>query len=236
MTESHLMSIKATGLHKRFTTRDGIVHAVKDVSLQLSAGDFVALHGPSGCGKSTLLLMLGALLTPDQGDVEMAGKNPYQGNAEDRAAFRADHLGFVFQQFHLIPYLDVLENVLVGALAGSLTESLAGASQRSTAFLDRAHELLETFHLGHRLHHVPSALSVGEQQRVSLARALLRTPPLLLADEPTGNLDSANSEIILNQLSGYASAGGTVIMATHDPQARAAANTSIRLDEGQVVT
>ncbi len=225
MTDSNPPAVKAESLHKRFVTVDGEVHAVDNVSFELSAGGFVALHGPSGCGKSTLLLMTGALLSPDEGKVEIAGKNPYDLNAEGRAAFRGEHVGFVFQQFHLIPYLDVLDNVLIGELAGEGKSDL----------LDRAHELLEKFNISHRLHHVPSKLSIGEQQRVALARALLREPDLVLADEPTGNLDPENSEIILQYLADFADDGGAVIMVTHDDRARAAAKTSMHLDDGRMV-
>ncbi|MCF6311067.1 MAG: ABC transporter ATP-binding protein [Verrucomicrobiales bacterium] len=228
MTETKVsaakMAVQAEGLHKRFVTSEGEVHAVNDVSFTVEAGDFVALHGPSGCGKSTLLLMTGALLSPDGGRLEIAGEDPYQLKAEGRAAFRAAHVGFVFQQFHLIPYLDVLDNVLIGELAGE-----------RGSFDQRARELLEKFNIGHRLHHVPSKLSIGEQQRVALARALLRSPELLLADEPTGNLDPENSAIILQHLADYADDGGAVIMVTHDDRARAAAKSSLHLDAGQLI-
>lgn len=226
MTEQAHPAVKAEGLHKRFVTGEGGVHAVDDVSFEVRAGDFVALNGPSGCGKSTLLLMTGGLLSPDEGLIEIAGENPYQLNAEGRAAFRAVHVGFVFQQFHLIPYLDVLDNVLVGEMAG----------QGETSLYDRARALLDKFNIGHRLHHVPSKLSIGEQQRVALARALLREPELVLADEPTGNLDPENSGIILRHLADFADDGGAVIMVTHDDRARAAAKTSMHLDGGRLVS
>ncbi len=227
MTEARHPAVKARGLHKRFVTAEGEVHAVNDVSFEVQAGDFVALHGPSGCGKSTLLLMTGALLSPGEGIIEIAGKNPYELNAEGRATFRAAHVGFVFQQFHLIPYLDVLDNVLVGDL---VSQSVDDVSMR-----ERAHDLLEKFNIGHRLHHVPSKLSIGEQQRVALARALLRAPELVLADEPTGNLDPENSEIILQHLADFADEGGAVIMVTHDDRARAAAKSSMHLDAGRLL-
>ena len=225
MTESTHPAVKAEGLHKRFVTAEGEVHAVNDVSFEVNAGDFVALHGPSGCGKSTLLLMTGALLSPDEGVLQIAGENPYALNAEGRAAFRGQHVGFVFQQFHLIPYLDVLDNVLIGELAGE-----------NVSMNDRARELLDKFNIGHRLHHVPSKLSIGEQQRVALARALLREPDLILADEPTGTLDPENSEIILQHLADFSDDGGAVIMVTHDDRARAAAKTSMHLDAGCMVS
>jgi len=225
MTDSNAPAVKAEDLHKRFVTAEGEVHAVDSVSFEMRAGDFVALHGPSGCGKSTLLLMTGGLLSPDEGLVEIAGEDPYKLNAEGRAAFRGAHVGFVFQQFHLIPYLNVLDNVLIGELA----------DQAKVSLVDRAHNLLDKFNIGHRLNHVPSKLSIGEQQRVALARALLREPELVLADEPTGNLDPENSEIILQHLADFADDGGAVIMVTHDDRARAAAKTSMHLEDGRMV-
>lgn len=220
--------LTASDLSKHFTTRDGEVRAVDGVSLELASGDFVALHGPSGCGKSTLLLMAGALLSPDGGKLMIDGQNPYELGPEKRAAFRGERIGFVFQQFHLIPYLDVQDNVLVGELA-------AGSEDRE-ALGSRAQQLLERFQLSHRLHHKPSTLSVGEQQRVALARAMVRSPKLVLADEPTGNLDSENSSIILKHLAEFASGGGAVLMVTHDDRAKAAASRSIELADGKIVS
>ncbi len=217
MTE---LALKVSNLSKRFSNRDGEVNAVIDVNFELLQGDFVALHGASGCGKSTLLLMLGTLLSPDEGTVGIAGEMPYDLPIKERAAFRAEHVGFVFQQFHLIPYLNVLENVLIGELAG-------GGDLK-----EKAGALLDGFGLSHRLGHVPNALSRGEQQRVALARALVRSPRLLLADEPTGNLDKENSEIILGHLKAFAADGGSVLMVTHDDQARAAAAKSWEMKEG----
>ena len=212
---------------KRYRTSDGSVQAIDGVSLSLEAGDFVALHGPSGCGKSTLLLMAGGLLSPDSGVLEIGGENPYALGAEARAAFRAEKVGFVFQQFHLIPFLNVLDNVLVGELAGT---------SPSADYRDRARELLDRFQLGHRLHHVPSKLSIGEQQRVALARAFLRSPALILADEPTGNLDAENAAIILEHLGNFAATGeGAVLMVTHDDRAKAAAGRSVEMRAGKLV-
>jgi len=211
-------------VRKEFRTTEGMIAAVDGVSLELNGGDFVALHGPSGCGKSTLMLMVGALLSPDDGEVEICAENPYQLGVEARAGFRSGHIGFVFQQFHLIPFLDVLDNVKVCELASA-----------SSADLDvKARELLDKFQLSERLHHVPSTLSVGEQQRVALARALVQQPKLILADEPTGNLDTENAEIILQHLSGFAAAGGAVLMVTHDDRARNAASRSLELKQGRI--
>lgn len=213
----------AKDITKTFHTKKGEVGAVQSVSFDLSNGDFVAMHGPSGCGKSTLLLIAGALLSPDQGSVTIDGTDPYELGVEERSAMRGAKIGFVFQQFHLIPYLNVLDNVLLGELASD------------SDLRDTAVNLLKEFQLEHRLHHTPSELSVGEQQRVALARALLRSPKLLLADEPTGNLDPENSEIILRHFSKFAENGGAVLMVTHEDVARQAANRSIELKEGKIV-
>lgn len=206
---------------KHYRAPEGTVKAVDGVSLTLEPGDFAALHGPSGCGKSTLLLMAGGLLSPDAGTILIGDENPYALGADARAGFRAERVGFVFQQFHLIPFLDVLDNVLVGELAG-------GGDRR-----ERARELLEMVQMSHRLHHVPSKLSIGEQQRVALARAFLRSPQLILADEPSGNLDAENAAIILKHLGDFAASGaGAVLMVTHDDRARAAAGRSFEMREG----
>jgi putative ABC transport system ATP-binding protein len=155
--------------------------------------------------------------------VKINGDDPYELSSDARAAFRAERIGFVFQQFHLIPFLNVLDNVLVGQLAG-------GGELRT-----RAEELLEIVQLGHRRNHVPSKLSIGEQQRVALARAFLRSPQLILADEPTGNLDSGNAAIILQHLSDFAASGnGAVLMVTHDERAMRAAGRAIGMDSGQL--
>ncbi len=224
MTDMSSPILATREVRKEFRTADGVIAAVDGVSIELNGGDFVALHGPSGCGKSTLMLMAGALLSPDDGEVEIGGENPYQLGVERRAGFRSEHVGFVFQQFHLIPFLDVLDNVRVCELAS-----------KSSADLDiRARELLDKFQLSERLHHVPSTLSVGEQQRVALARALVQQPKLILADEPTGNLDAENAGIILQHLSGFAEAGGAVLMVTHDDRARSAASRSLELKQGKI--
>lgn len=220
-------TLKIENLSKRFPTTRGDVQAVDGVSLSLEPSDFVALHGPSGCGKSTLLLIAGALLSPDDGLIEIRSQNPYALAPNSRATFRAEHVGFVFQQFHLIPFLDVLDNVLVGELAGA-------SASGNGPLRDRALQLIERFGLQERMHHVPSTLSVGEQQRVALARALLRRPALILADEPTGNLDPGNATIILEQLAAFARDGGAVLMVTHDDRARAAAARSLHLEAGKI--
>jgi len=223
MTDTPILQVDK--LSKGFTTPDGEVRAVDGVTFALVPGDFVAMHGASGCGKSTLLLTAGALLSPDSGTVTIAGEDPYAMAPEARSAFRGSHIGFVFQQFHLIPYLDVLDNILVNELAASSEEDLTS----------EALALLEKFQLGHRKNHIPSRLSVGEQQRVALARALIRNPKLILADEPTGNLDTENSGIILDHLAAFAEGGGAVLMVTHDDHARSAAKRTLELSAGKLV-
>lgn len=223
MTDPVILS--AENLTKSYSSGEGHVRALKGVSLTIEAGEFVAMHGPSGCGKSTFLLIAGGLLSPDGGKLSIAGKDPYELSQGERSAFRAGHIGFVFQQFHLIPYLDVLDNLLVNELTPG----------EKPALREDAEKLLERFQMEERKHHVPSQLSVGEQQRVALARALLSRPKLILADEPTGNLDTENSEILLGCMKEFAGEGGAVLMVTHDDRARAAAARSIEMKAGELV-
>ena len=200
--------LNCENLRKVFSENGTDVEAVAPINLCTEPGEFVSLFGPSGCGKSTLLLVAGGLLAPTSGNLLVCGHDPYALSVSDRSAFRARHIGFLFQQFHLVPYLGVLDNVLAPTLVGSFPD----AEQR-------ARELLEQFQLSHRLTHVPSKLSTGEQQRVALVRAILRNPRILFADEPTGNLDKENSTLVLDYLNDFANDGGTVLMATHDPVA-----------------
>ena len=186
------------------TRRSGMVEALNTITLQVDSGSFTVLQGPSGCGKTTLLLIIGALLAADRGRIHVAGQDLQALDAEGRARFRAQHIGFVFQQFHLIPYLDVLDNVLAPCLALPLD-----------AARTRALELLDRFGMGGRHGHLPDELSSGERQRVALARALLHRPALVLADEPTGNLDEDSATLVLDHLRHYAADGGAVLMVTH---------------------
>jgi ABC-type lipoprotein export system ATPase subunit len=206
-------------LSKSYPGPLGTVRALEEISLMVPAGEFVAVQGPSGCGKTTLLLAAGGLLRPDAGNVAVDGTDLYALSDEERARFRALTIGFVFQQFHLVPYLSVLDNVLAPALA------LITADSRQ-----RAEELIGRFGLSHRLHHVPSELSTGERQRTALARALLNRPRLLLADEPTGNLDQENGQMVLGCLADFARDGGAVLLATHDPRAAEYAQRVVPLE------
>ena len=199
------------------------VRALEAVSLGVAAGEFVAVQGPSGCGKTTLLLVAGGLLRPDGGRVTIAGDDPYAVSPNARAAWRAGHVGFVFQQFHLVPYLTVLDNVLVASLA-----------QPAPGAADRARELIDHFGLADRAGHVSAELSTGERQRVALARALLNRPKAVLADEPTGNLDPVNAKAVLGYLAEYAQQGGAVLLVTHDPLAAEFAGRTVRMAAGRV--
>jgi ABC-type lipoprotein export system ATPase subunit len=194
------------------------ITALDDVSLRVGAGEFVAVQGPSGCGKTTLLLIAGGLLRPDRGTALVGDQNLYDLSDEARARFRAAHVGFVFQQFHLVPYLSVLDNVLSPALA----RAADGGRQR-------AEELLRRFGLWPRRTHVPAELSTGERQRTALARALLHRPRLLLADEPTGNLDAENAQLVLEHLRACAHEGAAVLLVTHDPAAASQADRTVFL-------
>ncbi len=218
------MTLEATELTKTFAGPTGTVTALSDVTFRVESGEFLAVRGPSGCGKTTLLMMLGALLHPSSGRVTIDGCNPYDLSPEARSRFRAEHVGFVFQEFYLVPYLSVLENVLAPSLA--IPRADADAHGRS---------LLQRFQLEQRAAHVPAALSTGERQRVALARALFHEPKLLLADEPTGNLDADSAQRVLRHFAEFAEGGGTVIMVTHDTQAAAYAHRSLELEAGRMV-
>ncbi len=215
--------LEIQNLTKSYRGPKGNVRAVDGISLTVAPREFVAVQGPSGCGKTTLLLAAGGLLQPSSGLVRVNGQDPYALSPEDRARFRAAHLGFVFQQFHLIPYLSVLDNVL----APSIALPVPGAA-------DRAPELIAHFGLADRAAHVPAELSTGERQRVALARALLNRPKLLLADEPTGNLDRDNARIVLGYLAEFAKEGGAVLLVTHDAAAAEFAQRTLRLVEGRL--
>jgi ABC-type lipoprotein export system ATPase subunit len=193
------------------------------VTLAIEPGRFVSVQGPSGCGKSTLLMVVGGLNRPTTGGVRVAGEDLAAMSPAARARFRARRIGFVFQTFHLLPYLTVLENVLTAALPGD------GAESRR-----RATEMLDRFQLSHRLRHRPGELSTGECQRVAIARAMINQPDLILADEPTGNLDPANAAGVLELLSDFHRSGGTVLLVTHQDSAAHYAERTIHLREGEV--
>ena len=207
-----------------FETSRGRVRALDDISLHVVPGEFVTIRGPSGCGKTTLLLAIGGMLRPTSGKVSVDGRDIYAMSVRDRARFRAATVGFVFQMFHLVPYLTVHDNVVLPAVVGQ------GKSGQGDGVA-----LLERFGMTHRAHHRPAELSAGERQRVAMARAMLNKPKLIVADEPTGNLDPENAVIVMEGLASFHRAGGTVIVVTHGTSADAHADRVISLRDGKLV-
>jgi putative ABC transport system ATP-binding protein len=209
---------------KRFDGPKGKVTALDDVSFSLPSGEMLVINGPSGCGKSTLLLTAAGMLRPDHGDVQIMDKyHPYALPPEQRSRLRADTIGFVFQQFHLIPYLTVRENIAAPSL------SLPRVDPEL-----RADELIRQFGLQERSDHLPSQLSTGERQRTALARALFNQPQILLADEPTGNLDDENSDTVLKHLNRHVEAGGSVLLVTHNARAAEYATRTLKMKNGRL--
>lgn len=215
--------VRTEGLALHFD--DGRTHALDGVGLEVAEGEFVAITGPSGCGKSSLLNLLGTLDTPTAGEIYFRGR-PY-AEIDDLSLFRRQNIGFIFQSFYLLPTLSALHNVLVPTIG------CPGDSADHTA---RARELLRQLGLGNRMDHFPSAMSGGERQRVAIARALINSPDLILADEPTGSLDSANASQVLDMLDGVRREQElTVIMVTHDAGVSARADRIIRMRDGKIV-
>ena len=215
--------IEIDAIQKRYRGKGGGLVVLDGASATIETGTFAAICGASGCGKSTLLLILGGLLHPDQGCVKVAGEDLFALAPEPRALRRAQLLGFVFQRFHLVPYLSVEENI-----------QAAGIALKNRDDAHRAEELMARFQIADRRGHIPGRLSVGEQQRTALARALYNRPRVLLADEPTGNLDPENAEIVLQAFSDFAAEGGTVVMVTHHPAAAERADRRWRLGQGRL--
>jgi len=211
---------------KRTYTRHGqTVTALQCENLCISAGEYVAVIGPSGSGKSTLLSLLGGMLSPSSGRIWLDEMSVYEQPLTARAMIRRERMGFVFQTFNLIPYLTALENVQVPL--GLNGVSLSDQTAMATAMLQR-------FGLADRLNHKPSEMSVGQQQRVALARTLVNDPQIILADEPTGNLDPASREVVLKAFDMCHEEGRTIITVTHDVSAAARAKRRLVLNEGQI--
>ncbi len=208
---------------KIYRGRSREVRALDGVSLEIDPGQFVVVRGPSGSGKTTLLLMMGGMLRPTSGRVLVDGIDVYTMSDRDRARFRAERIGFVFQMFHLVPYLNVTDNVLLPAAAGKDRSARA-----------RAGGLLDRLSLSQREHHKPSELSAGERQRVAIARAVVTGPKLLLADEPTGNLDPDNAAEVIGHLAAFQRDGGTVIVVTHGTIADPHADRILQIRDGQL--
>ena len=212
------------GISKIYRGPQGEVRALDGVDLHVAKGEFVAIKGPSGSGKSTLLLTIGGMVHPTTGRVLVADTDVYALSGRQRGRFRARNIGFVFQMFHLVPYLSVLENVLLPTLADAEAK---GDRARAVKLLDR-------FRLRDRLDHKPTELSTGERQRVAMARALLNQPGFILADEPTGNLDPDNAAEVMSYLAGFHREGGTILMVTHEQAAEGYAQRTILIRGGRL--
>jgi len=226
MTETH-PELNVTGLTKSFSGAAGPLDILRGAELQMRRGDAVAITGPSGSGKSTFLYIVGTLDQPSSGTVRIAGQDPFTLSTTDLAKFRNEHIGFVFQDHHLLPQCSVLENVLIPTLAGWG----AGAEEEK-----RARRLLDRVGLGARLTHRPAQLSGGERQRVAVCRALINQPLLLLADEPTGNLDRATAESVGSLLIELnAELNTLLIVVTHSTELAARFPTHYELRDGRLV-
>src|SRR5262249_14644238 len=219
-------AVEIRGLTKTFGSGETQVRALDSVDGDVAQGEMIAIMGPSGSGKSTLLHLIGALESPTEGSISLAGRRFDGLDDKELTLLRREEIGFVFQFFYLLPALTAAENVLLPALI---------AGRRDREIRDRARSLLDQVRLGPRAHHLPSELSGGEQQRVSIARALIMRPKLVLADEPTGNLDSHSEAEVLDLLSELNRNGGhTIVIVTHDPGAAAIATRVVFLRDGRV--
>jgi putative ABC transport system ATP-binding protein len=218
--------MEAQGLEKSFHTEDVERPVLRGLSLAVDQGEWVAAMGPSGCGKSTMLHLLGGLDLPDAGSVRLGDDEITNLNSGDRARLRRRRVGYVFQQYNLIPHLDVAANV-------ELPQRLAGATRREAR--SRTIELLGALGLAGRERNLPGTLSGGEQQRVAIARAVANHPDLLLADEPTGALDSESATLVLDLLREQHDGGQTIVMVTHDPRVAAAADRIVDVLDGRIV-
>ena len=221
-TRQECAVISLDSVTREYSARAGVVRALDSASFSIVAGEWVAITGPSGSGKSTLVNLLGCLDRPTCGSLKIDGVDVAAMSPKELDRFRADKIGFIFQQFHLIPYLSALENVMLAQYFHSMTDE------------DEARTALIKVGLADRVSHLPSELSGGEQQRVCIARALINNPPILLADEPTGNLDQANQKIVADLLRNLHAAGHTIVMVTHDPEMAALAQRKIALSHGKV--
>ncbi len=219
--------LKMEKVSKSYQHRGQVVKALDGATVQIDKGDFVSVVGPSGSGKSTLLLMLGGMLSPSSGRVLLKDESIYDLTSNGRARLRKENIGFVFQTFNLVPYLTALENIQIPLY-------LAGADEKAQE--EKATSLLNRVGLGDRMDHKPTELSVGQQQRVALARMLANDPAVILADEPTGNLDPETADQVIGFFEEFNEEGRTVVMVTHDPKAAERAKKTLRLRDGKIVT
>jgi len=216
--------LSGEGLSKQY----GSLEVVKGVSISIDSGEFVCLVGKSGCGKTTLLSLLSGLERPTKGDVVLNGKKINGASEDELALFRRQNVGFIFQSFNLIPTLSAWENVALPLFPIKMT-----AEERRR----RATELLEQMELGHRMDHLPSALSGGEKQRVAIARALVNRPKIIFADEPTGNLDSATGDAIMDILNRlHSKEGVAILMVTHEVELVKTAERLVRMHDGEIIS
>ncbi len=220
--------IKLTNLKKVFSTDEVETHALSDINLEVKQGEYLSIAGPSGCGKSTLLSLLGLLDTCSGGSYNLNGHDVVDINGKQRAAIRNKEIGFVFQSFNLISELTVAENV---ALPLTYRKDLSKTERN-----DLVKAALEKVDMGHRTKHYPSQLSGGQQQRVAVARAIAGNPSIILADEPTGNLDSKNAELVMALLDKLHAEGATICMVTHDPRGAKRAERIIEIFDGRIVS
>ena len=203
---------------------NGSIHALDHISLHVTPGEWLSIMGPSGSGKSTLVNLIGCLDRPNSGEIWLDGQNVAAMSSAELNRVRAEKIGFIFQQFHLIPFLTAVENVMLAQYFHSMTDE------------QEAVDALARVGLGDRAHHLPSQLSGGEQQRVCIARALINDPRIILADEPTGNLDAQNEEIVLRLLREFHQQGRTIVMVTHDPVVARLADRRIELHHGKIAS
>ncbi|MEI7255396.1 ABC transporter ATP-binding protein [Dickeya dadantii] len=219
--------VQLDNVHKIFLTDEIETHALSKINLSIHSGEYVSIAGPSGCGKSTLLSIMGLLDTPTEGRYRLNGADVERIGRREMARLRNREIGFIFQSFNLISDLTIAENV---ALPLTYRNDLSRSEQKA-----RVIQALEKVNMSHRVRHYPSQLSGGQQQRVAVARAIVGKPSLLLADEPTGNLDSANAEAVMNILDELHQDGATICIVTHDPRSAMRAQRTIVLSDGQVV-
>jgi putative ABC transport system ATP-binding protein len=217
--------IELHSVERDFTVGEEVVHALDQVTLTLASGDYVSVMGPSGSGKSTLLNVLGLLDRPNSGSYRLQGTETTDLREEQRAALRRDHIGFVFQAFHLVPRLSAADNI-------ALPMVLAGVAPKDRE--GRVAEVLESLDLGDRAHHRPDQLSGGQRQRVAIGRAIVMRPTLLLADEPTGNLDRHAGSEVVELIEGLNNSGITLVVVTHDPAIGRRARRHIRMVDGRI--
>lgn len=227
MAKNEKEIVKLRNLKKRFGVGDAENYALNGVNLSIKKGEFIIIMGPSGCGKTTLLNTIGLLDRATEGDYVLDGQNVARMSRRNQAKIRSEKIGFIFQNFNLIPRLTVIENVALPLVYKGI-----GKVKR----LEKASEVLKQFHLGEREFYMPWQLSGGQTQRVAIARALVNKPSIILADEPTGNLDSKSSHIIMEELAEVHKKGNTIIMVTHNPDLMAYATRIITMFDGKIDT